>query len=317
MNCAACGNLMVSPFFVCSVCLAVAAVGFSALSAAGALRLRRRGYDSVLRRRYLHIVMLALFADERIVPRFPMLRRRGARLLLAETLAGVVSLTYGLDVALLRRIVGRYGLDEWLLSRVRFSRGYRQARYLALLAALPVSREVARRTGRYGRSRNRYVRFYALLIRLMAEPAAALRCISDYSWPFSDAEVAEITALLRRGVLPVAYEPLMASACTNLRRVGLSIVRQFGIVQAEPLLLTMLSGQEGVDALYTLCALRRSLARREVVALVSRFSSGERRALMRYMARTGYSPRLLRRLFDRDECAYYDTIVQSHKRCLV
>ena len=28
-------------------------------------------------------------------------------------------------------------------------------------------------------------------------------------------------------------------------------------------------------------------------------------------------PDLLRRLFDKNECAYYETIVQSHKRCLV
>lgn len=308
---------MISSFFVCSVCLASAAVGLLALSAFETLRLRRQGYDSVLRRRYLHIVMLALFADERVVPRFPMLQRRGAKLLLAETLAGVISMTYGLDVALLRRIVGRYRLDDWLLSRVRRAQGYRRARYLALLATLPVRKEVARCTSRYVRSRNRYVRFYALMIRLMAEPSAALRCISGYSRSFSDAEIAEITALLRRGVLPVAYEPLVASACPNLRRVGLSIVRQFGIVQAEPLLLKMLSGREGAEALYTLCALRRPLVRREVVGFVSRLSPGERRALMRYMARTGYSPRLLQRLFDRDECAYYDTIVQSYKRCLV
>lgn len=308
---------MVSSLFVCSVCLAVAAVGLLAVFTAETLRLRRQGSDCVLRRRYLHIVMLALFAGERVVPRFPMLRRRGARLLLAETLAGIISLTYGLDVALLRRIVGRYRLDEWLLSRARHAQGYRRARFLALLAALPVGREVARQTARYLRSRNRYVRFYALMIRLTAEPSAALRCISEYSRPFSDAEVAEITALLRRGVLPVAYEPLVASACPNLRRVGLSIVRQFGIVQAEPLLLKMLSDREGIEALYTLCALRRPLVRREVVGFVSRLDSGERRALMRYMARTGYSPRLLLRLFDRDECAYYNTIVQSYKRCLV
>ncbi len=43
----------------------------------------------------------------------------------------------------------------------------------------------------------------------------------------------------------------------------------------------------------------------------------ERRTLMRCMARSSYAPELLRRLFDKNECAYYETIVQSHKRCLV
>ncbi len=303
--------------FICAVCLGAVVVGFSTLFVSESLRLRRRGHDSVLRRRYLHIVMAALEEGERLVPPFPMLGRRGSRLLLAETLAGIVSMTYGLDVALLRRIVGRYGLDEWLLRRVRFAQGYRRARFLALLAALPVSAHVARRAARYERSRNRYVRFFSLLIRLTAEPAAAMRRLADYPCLLSDAEVAEITALLRRGLLPIAYEPLVRSASPNLQRVGLSIVRQFGIAQAEPLLLEMLSGREAVRALYALCALQRPLARREVVACLGRLTSGERRALMRYMARRSYSPRLLQRLFAAGECAYYNTIVQSHKRCLV
>ncbi|MCM1301469.1 MAG: hypothetical protein NC226_07095 [Bacteroides cellulosilyticus] len=308
---------MVSSLSVCALFSALAAAGFSVLFGVESLRLRRRGCDSVLRRRYLRIVMTALFAGERLVPRFPMLRRRGARLLLAETLAGIVTMTYGLDVALLRRIVRRYRIDEWLLRRARYAQGYRRARCLALLAALPVGREVARRAARFGRSRNRYVRFYALLIRMTAEPAAALRCISGFPQPFSETEVAEITALLRRGLLPLAYEPLVASSSSNLRRVGLSIVRQFGIEQAEPFLWRMLAEEEGADALHALCALRRPLVRPEVVGFVSRLNPGERRTLMRYMARMGYSPRLLRRLFDPGECAYYETIVRSYKRCLV
>ena len=308
---------MGSVSFICAVSLAAVAVGFLALFASVSLHLRRQGHDSVLRRRYLHIVMAALEEGERVVPPFPMLRRRGARLLLAETLAGIVSMTYGLDVALLRRIVGRYDLDKWLLRRARHAQGYRRARFLALLAALPVSAPVARRTARYERSRNRSVRFFALLIRLTAEPAAAMRRLADFPYLLSEAEVAEITALLRRGLLPIAYEPLIRSASPNLQRVGLSIVRQFGIAQAEPLLLEMLAGREAARALYALCALQRPLLRREVVACLGRLTAGERRALMRYMARSSYSPRLLQRLFAAGECAYYNTIVQSHKRCLV
>lgn len=42
-------------------------------------RRRRRGRDAVLQRKYLHIVMLALFSGGEEVPRFPLLRRAGAR----------------------------------------------------------------------------------------------------------------------------------------------------------------------------------------------------------------------------------------------
>ena len=48
-------------------------------------RRRRRGRDAVLQRKYLHIVMLALFSGGEEAPRFPLLRRAGARRLLIET----------------------------------------------------------------------------------------------------------------------------------------------------------------------------------------------------------------------------------------
>ncbi len=174
---------------------------------------------------------------------------------------------------------------------------------------------------RYGRSRNRYVRFFALMTRVSAEPLAALRRLADYAGPFSDTEVAEIMTWLRRGALPVAYEPLVASPSFNLRRVGLCVVRQFGIEEAEPLLLHLLDGEEpyasGAEALFTLCALHRPLVRREVSRCVARLSPSQRRTLMRYMAQCSYSPQVLSRLFDDSESAYYDTIVRSYKRCLV
>ena len=42
-------------------------------------RRRRRGRDAVLQRKYLHIVMLALFSGGEEAPRFPLLRREIGR----------------------------------------------------------------------------------------------------------------------------------------------------------------------------------------------------------------------------------------------
>lgn len=310
--------------FFYMICAAVAAATAGVLLVmllVETLRRRRELWrNDILRRRYLHIVMFALYADDGAVPRFPMLRRAGARLLLAETLAGVAAMTYGLDMTVLRRIVKAYGLDRWLLRRVRRVQGYRRARYLALLASLPVDGTVARRVVRYGRSRNRSVRFQALAVRLAAEPMSALRLLADYVWPLTESETAQIMALLRRGMLPVAYEPLVASPCGNLRRVGLCIVRQFGIEEAEPLLLRMLADARtpelDAEALRTLCTLRRPLIRREVRDCVGRMSASERRALLRCMVREDYAPRFLHRIFDQGECGYYETMVKSYKRCL-
>ena len=288
--------------------------------AAGLRARRRRSRDAVLGSRYLHILMLALAAGDGKAPRFPLIRRSGARLLLAETLAGVVSATYGLDSEPLRRIVAAYRLDTWLLRRVARSSGYRRARYLWLLAGLPASAEVAARCARYRTSRNRCVRFCALMTRLAADPSTALRLMADHADPFTAGEVAEIMTLLRRGMLPIAYEPLVESPVRNLRMVGLSIVRQFGIEEAEAHLLRIVEQDEapelGREALYTLCSLRRPLARREVAERLRRMEAPERKALMRYMAREGYSPAALHKLFGERERPYYESLVKSYKRCL-
>ena len=269
-------------------------------------RRRRRGRDAVLQRKYLHIVMLALFSGGEEAPRFPLLRRAGARRLLIETVGRLVAATYGLDPAPLR---------------IRFAQGYRRARYLMLLSRLPAGDGVGAEAARYTRSRNRYVRFYALMTQLAAEPATSLRRMAEYDYPFSACEVSEIMAMLRRGLLPIAYEPLVGSPNRNLRMVGLGIVRQFGIEEAERLLLAMVARERvpelGREALYTLCSMRCSLRRREVAGRIASMSRAERKALMRYMAREGYAPAVLRRLFGDRERPYYESLIHSYKRSLV
>ena len=239
-----------------------AAGTFALLSLLGAVELRarrQRSRDAALRAKYLRIVMLYLLAGEGPAPRFPMIRRAGARLLLVETVAGLAGVTYGLDAAPLRRIVAEYGLDAWLLRRTARSRGYRRARCLLLLSRLPVGAAAADCAARYAASRNRYVRFQSLMVRLAADPSTALRLMAEYPEPFSACEVGEIMAVLRRGMLPIAYEPLIGSPSRNLRIVGLNIVRQFGIEEAERLLLRIVSGDEDPElvreALYTLLSL--------------------------------------------------------------
>lgn len=262
---------------------ALAALATAALLAAlciSELRARRRsGRDTVLRSRYLRILMLYLLSGAGPVPRFPMIRRAGARRLLAETVAGLTGVTCGLDAAPLRRVVAAYGLDRWLLGRIRLASGCRRARGLMLLARLPLDEAVAVRAARYVRSRNRWVRFQALMVQLSADPSTALRLMAEYPAPFSACEVGEILILLR-------------------------------IVAGDD------APELGREALYTLCTLRRPLTRRRVGRRLTAMSPAERKALMRYMAAEGYSPGLLRRLFDARERSYCESLVQSYKRSL-
>lgn len=281
------------------------------------LRQRRRGRDTVLRAKYLHILTVALLSGRRTAPRFPLLNRPGARAILVRTLAETIRATYGPDDEPLRRTVAEYGLDRWLLRRIRRSGGYRRACYLALLAQLPVAPEIALRAANHASSRNRYVRFYALLVRITADPAEALHAIASYPSPFTATETAEILSVLRRGMLPIAYAPLLESPVENLRRLGIAIVRQFGIEEAEiPLLRivdTDLSPELAFEALDTLRSMQLPLCRREIVGRIARFDDAHRKTLLRRMAAGGYAPHVLQRLFEPHEQPYYEALVQSYK----
>ena len=311
----------VSPSVFLTLFAAAAALALLGRYAAGRMRMRRRaGRDAVLGTRYLQTILAACMAGDDAPVRFPLLGRPGTRMILAETLAGLGSVTCGLDDRPIRRAVAASGLDRWLLRRARRSGGYRRARMLSLLSRLPVGRETARQAARYLGSRNRDVRFRALVVQLAADPASALRRMGEYDAPFSAADVAEIMGLLRRGLLPIAYGPLLTSPRSNLRRVGLGIVRLFGVEEAAAQLLYMAGCEEepdlGREALYALCAMRRPLCRVEVAARIARMSEAERRSLLRRMAHEGYSAKTLRRLFEAAERPYYETLVQSYKRSL-
>ena len=300
-----------------------AIVALCLLGAALCVRLgkRRGAWHEALEQKYLRVVVGALMSGSCCTLQFPLVGRARARLLLAEVISGVVTSTYGLDTELLRRIVTGCGLDASLLRRARLTQGYRRAYYFSLLASLPIGEPVMLAVRRFGKSRNRYVRFYALMTQLAHDPAMSLRLIAEYPTPLTAYEISEIMALLRRGVLPVAYGPLVASENRNLRALGLAIVRQYGIEEAERQLLRIVgedpTSELSREALFVLCSLRRPLARQSVVRRVAGMSRIERRALLRHMASEGYAPDALPRFFSKEERPYYESLVSSYKRCLV
>lgn len=302
-------------------CAVTAALAFALMAAAGigeAARRRREQWGNAVRGEYLRLVLLALAKGDTdgASGRFPGIGRVGARHALAEVLSRLAASTYGLDNRPLRRIVRENGLESYLLRRIRRTRGYRRAYYLLLLSRLPLEAQTDAAVARYTASRNPYVSFYALMTRLAFDPTMALRLVGEFARPFTVYEVSEVMATLRRGVLPVAYEPLLDSSDRNLRIVGLNIVRQFGIEEAERQLLGIVrNGPQELarEAVYTLCALHRPLARREVADFVRGMNAADRKALLRSMAREGYSARAVGALSPEPERAYYRSLVDSYK----
>lgn len=137
---------------------------------AGRFCLRR---DAERREKYLNSVLWMLFSGTEECAHCPEAMSSRDRRLIAEDIADLVDSTYGLDPAPLRRIVERQRLDVFLLRRIRRNGGYRRAYYLHLLSRMPVDEKTVRAVERYTHSRNRYVRFCALSVQMMADMCTA------------------------------------------------------------------------------------------------------------------------------------------------
>lgn len=239
---------------------------------------------------------------------------------LAELLSRVTSAGYGLYYSRMRNLVEQCDVDVWLLLRARRSRGYRRAYYLKRLSEVPHRRACTQLAERYLHDGCREVRFCALLVQLAADPEHLLHRMMAYEEPFTETETAEVLHLLRCGVLPIAYRPLLESPSENLCRVGLALVAQFEITEAEPLVRqVVMRGDDALAhrAIYVLAGLHRSLARRGVRERVVAMSPIERRRLLRYLAAEAYTPAQVRRFCRVEEVAYYERLSGSYKSLLV
>ncbi len=286
---------------------------------AGQRQLKR--FERLLSQRYMRIVTAIMLSEEQLPMRFPMINHRGAKETLVRVLVAVAQSIYGPDIAIIGAIVAGNGLDEWLLRKVRRSRGFVRAHYLSLLAALPLSSEIVGRLSAYSTDRNRFVRFYTLLVRIGGDASSALRALAEYEMPLTGFEIVEIVALLRRGLLPVACEPLLVSSNRNLQIVGINIVREFGIEEVRPMLLEIAASNRdrevAQEALYALVDMHSSLTHRKIAYSVRHLADVERRQLCHRLAYEGYSASLLGYLFGGREQDYAELLVATYKRRIV
>lgn len=303
-----------------SLLFIIVAGGVLSLLYIRAVRERRCVRDVEQRRQYLRIVMRVLASERALSTTFPLIELRHSRLLLSEVIASLVSMTYGVDSVRLRHIVERYDLDTLVLRRAVWSVGYSRARYLSLLESLPIRHFVVERVRRFASDRNRYVRFYAVMVQIAADASTSLHLLSDYRDRLSMYELSAVMQLLCLGALPIAYAPLLTSSNVNLQLLGINIVCRFGATDAEAQLLRMVASptcdvrREALDAL---CGLGSSLRSAAVVAYVASLDDVARRRLLRRMAHQGYSVTTAEALFGVKSRPYFERIVNSHKRNIV
>lgn len=284
---------------------------------------RRRHRAEVLAERYISILNRRLL-EGGSPSRFPQIGRRRSRIVLAKVIAEIEAATYGYDRSVTSEIVRRYALDRLILNRAMMSTGMRRAQWLHTLALLDCDQTVfSKMTARFSRSRNRYVSLCTILAALNHTPERCIDILAECDRKLSPLDISEILMMLKRGLIPVAYQPMIQSKHRNVQLLGLCIVRHFGIVESEEYIARAAASEDEwvrSAALFTLCSLRLTLDRPEVRHAAAAMGISERRIWYRHLAADGYSLRALEHILsDSDRSTMHEWIeetVGSYKRCL-
>ena len=282
---------------------------------------RRRLADAVDRRMnaplYDRCLRMVVESDCSGSETLPVVRGRRERMQLARVLAELADKT---DLGMHNcpaRMVAAYDLDRLLLARARRSFGYRRAQWLLRLSRLNPRREVAEQAARFLDSRNRSVRFHAMMCIVASDPLRAHRMVAACDERLNSFEIAQLIALVLRGRMPVACAPLLNSPHPNLRALGIGLVRRIGAEETHPLLLRIAAHDPDTGvarrAAYALCALHLPMDDRAVIHALSRMTPADRKALYRFMALEGYSVRALSALFREQERRYFEILTGSYK----
>lgn len=289
---------------------------------ANVARLRERyGHDGVVHRQcenYTGLITSALLNEDKLRV---VVHTDSEREALVEAMYLVVSHTYGIDFSLLDGAVRENKIDRYVMRNIALSRGVRRARWLLRINAIHPTQKDVDALHAYMHSGDRVVRTSALLAVLSAQPMRAIQTIASLHYRLSSFDVARVVTLLRQGLLPIAYEPLLIAENHNMRMLGLAIVRNFGIDIADRHLqhiIISLSDEALLrETIYTLSSLGRPLGRERVGRRLSMLSQMERRELCRYLCVEGYSISALRMIFTQQEIEFNIPLIKSYKRDLI
>ncbi len=299
-------------FIAIALCFEVAIIRHKAASAT-------RHRHNLLRSNYVEQVT-KMSLDEEFHAPYPAVTSREKQMALAEAIYLVLSHTYGINPNPIKDLVAHANLDTFLLKRISRRKGPHRTHLLTIMNAIPSHRPIASHLQPLLRSRHHDTRLAALLAILAAKPTMAIETIASLQYNLRPFDIARIILLLRRGIVPIAYEPLLGSNNRNLKMLGLAIVRTFGIEIADKQLqhIVATSADAGVvrEAIYTLSSLGRSLGRVKIRSRLATMSPPHRKELCRHLAREGYSLNALKSIFTPDETEDSEILINSYKRSL-
>lgn len=280
---------------------------------------RRKKCGARLRRNYIKNISRQLLSPD---SRHTIVAHTNAeRTALAEAIYSISGLCYGSGRDTLQQIVQANHLKEFIIRRLRRASSTNAAEQLLLLGAISSDSKDQTLLARYLHSIEPLTELCAMLALLNTAPKAFISHLCDTTTELHPFSRACIIAQLRRGAMPIAFEPLLESKHRNLKLLGLAIVRSFELDIAAKHITRLIAQDEEVDtlheALYTLAALKRPLNSNTIRQRLAQMSVSERKSFCRHLSIEGYSLQTIERLFPHKEASYAEQLISTYKRELI
>ena len=274
-----------------------------------ATRLRSRARSRCI----ADIIRLLLLPDEPDEESVFALQRIYSRRTIIDALCYISAHIYGEEYIRIASIVEICAIEHKLLCSAKRKYGIRRDSKLAILAQIPVTTSCFEDLEYFIDQRDST---YAVIAILASHPERAIRYCTRLRRELSHYEVAIIAEMLRIHGAPVAYTPLLQSENENLQLIGIYIVEQLAMVDAEPLLQALLSSPNlavATHALRTLCTIHGELPPRNISALMSRMTPSQRDSFLRHAIQSCYTPRSCSFLLNAEEQHYFTAKINSYK----
>lgn len=281
--------------------------------------LRHKRLNGLLRRNYIRNISRHLLSPD--TKHHIVALTNTERTALAEAIYSVSGLCYGSGQDTLQQIVQTNSLKEFIINRLQNATASNAAELLLLLGAISSDHKDQTLMARHLHSKEPLTELCAMLALLNTAPKAFISHLCDTTTELSPFSRACIIAQLRRGAMPIAFEPLLESRHRNLKLLGLTIVRSFELDIAAKHITRIIAQDEEVDtlheALYTLASLKRPLNSGTTRQRLAQMSASERKSFCRHLSIEGYSLQTIERLFPHKEASYAELLISSYKRELV
>ena len=284
------------------------------------LHSNRTRQNSTLRNHYLQLIAEVILHDNNPDAEI-IATSHSQRKALVEAIYIMISHSYGINMEILSHIVKTNDLKEFLHQQLQHSSSHKRGLLWLQLSTIAPSKQYTEQLRRELCNNNPHIRSCALTALLNIAPEESLKNLVQFNYTLHPYDISRIITLVRRGVLPLALDPLLQSESYNLKFLALTIIRAFSLEISIRHIFPIIYKEEDAslihEAIYTLASLKHSLNSPYLRSRLLAMSKPQRRALCRYLSTEGYSIHAMQWLFPHNEQEYAEQLITSYKRQLI